>query len=48
MITIDKLFFLIIYKIWLGWRDSNPRMEAPKASALPLGDTPLSSEICGP
>ena len=26
---------------WLGWRDSNPRMSAPKADALPLGDTPL-------
>ena len=26
--------------IWLGWRDSNPRMAAPKAAALPLGDTP--------
>jgi hypothetical protein len=25
---------------WLGWRDSNPRMSAPKADALPLGDTP--------
>ena len=26
---------------WLGWRDSNPRMSAPKADALPLGDTPV-------
>ena len=26
---------------WLGWRDSNPRMPAPKAGALPLGDTPV-------
>jgi hypothetical protein len=25
--------------IWLGWRDSNPRMLEPKSSALPLGDT---------
>ena len=25
--------------IWLGWRDSNPRMLGPKPSALPLGDT---------
>ena len=23
-----------------GWRDSNPRRRAPKARALPLGDTP--------
>ena len=27
--------------IWLGRRDSNPRMSAPKADALPLGDIPL-------
>ena len=26
--------------IWLGRRDSNPRMSAPKADALPLGDAP--------
>src|SRR3989344_2871056 len=25
---------------WLGRRDSNPRMAAPKAAALPLGDSP--------
>ena len=25
---------------WLGWRDSNPRMSAPKTDALPLGHTP--------
>ncbi len=24
----------------LGWEDSNLRMRAPKARALPLGDTP--------
>ena len=29
--------------IWLGWRDSNPRMLVPETSALPLGDTPLVS-----
>ena len=34
-----------IIKIWLGWRDSNPRMLAPKASALPLGDIPLAIQI---
>lgn len=27
-------------QIWLGWRDSNPRMHGPKPCALPLGDTP--------
>ena len=26
--------------IWLGWRDSNPRMTGPEPVALPLGDTP--------
>ena len=30
-----------ICSIWLGWRDSNPRMHGPKPCALPLGDTPL-------
>ena len=29
--------------IWLGWRDSNPRMLEPEPSALPLGDTPRRS-----
>ncbi len=27
--------------IWLGWRDSNPRMPGPEPGALPLGDIPL-------
>ncbi len=27
--------------IWLGRRDSNPRMLGPKPSALPLGHSPL-------
>jgi len=26
---------------WLGMRDSNPRMSAPKADALPLGESPM-------
>ena len=30
-----------ICSIWLGWRDSNPRMLVPETSALPLGDTPI-------
>ena len=34
-----------IRSIWLGWRDSNPRMSAPKADALPLGDIPLALQI---
>ncbi len=28
---------------WLGRRDSNPRMTAPEAVALPLGDSPMYS-----
>ena len=28
-------------KEWLGRRDSNPRMTAPEAVALPLGDSPM-------
>ena len=27
---------------WLGRRDSNPRMSAPKTDALPLGDAPTT------
>ena len=27
--------------MWLEWLDSNQRMSAPKADALPLGDTPI-------
>src|SRR5204863_7773740 len=30
--------------IWLGRKDSNLRMAAPKAAALPLGDAPLCSK----
>ena len=30
-----------VLQIWLGWRDSNPRMHGPKPCALPLGDTPM-------
>lgn len=31
---------VIISDRWLGRRDSNPRMVAPEATALPLGDSP--------
>lgn len=31
----------LLRSIWLGWRDSNPRMLVPETSALPLGDTLL-------
>ena len=30
--------------MWLGWLDSNQRMSAPKADALPLGDTPINED----
>ena len=32
----------VVLQIWLGWRDSNPRMSAPKTDALPLGDIPIA------
>ncbi len=32
----------MIFKEWLGWEDSNPRMAGPKPAALPLGYTPLN------
>ena len=31
----------VLVQNWLGWLDSNQRMSAPKADALPLGDTPI-------
>lgn len=31
---------------WLGRRDSNPRMPAPEAGALPLGDSPMPGHRC--
>ena len=27
--------------IWLGMRDSNPRMPGPEPGALPLGESPI-------
>ncbi|MDQ5943363.1 MAG: hypothetical protein QG675_131 [Patescibacteria group bacterium] len=38
----EKELEMLLRSIWLGWRDSNPRMAAPKAAALPLGHTPTS------
>ena len=34
----------VVLQIWLGWRDSNPRMHGPKPCALPLGDTPINGK----
>lgn len=31
-----------VHSSWLGRRDSNPRMSAPKTDALPLGDAPAT------
>ena len=31
----------VLSKFWLGRLDSNQRMSAPKADALPLGDAPI-------
>ena len=32
---------VLYFQIWLGRRDSNPRMSEPKSDALPLGDAPI-------
>ena len=29
-----------VLQIWLGMRDSNPRMPGPEPGALPLGESP--------
>ena len=34
----------LLRSIWLGRRDSNPRMPVPKTGALPLGDAPIFSQ----
>ncbi len=39
--TLEGLTLLI----WLGWRDSNPRMPGPKPGALPLGHIPLLNSL---
>lgn len=31
-----------VRSVWLGRRDSNPRMPGPKPGALPLGHVPLN------
>lgn len=31
--------------LWLGMRDSNPRMHGPKPCALPLGESPTTVKI---
>jgi site-specific DNA recombinase len=42
--TVNKPFDVLMkcekHSDWLGMRDSNPRMSAPKADALPLGESP--------
>ena len=39
----DFLFDINQYKNWLGRQDSNLRMAAPKAAALPLGHAPIQT-----
>ena len=34
-----------IYQLWLGMRDSNPRMVGPEPTALPLGESPTARFI---
>jgi hypothetical protein len=34
----------LVHFIWLGRRDSNPRMPVPKTGALPLGDALLTCQ----
>lgn len=37
----EKDINMSLRSIWLGRRDSNPRMPVPKTGALPLGDALL-------
>ena len=36
----EKELEMLLRSIWLGRRDSNPRMHGPKPCALPLGHSP--------
>ena len=36
----DSKIKALLRTLWLGRRDSNPRMPGPKPGALPLGDVP--------
>ena len=33
------------FLLWLGMRDSNPRMVGPEPTALPLGESPTAGYI---
>ena len=34
----------LCFKVWLGWEDSNLRIQVPKTCVLPLDDTPIFFE----
>jgi hypothetical protein len=38
----DEDLMMAMRSIWLGRRDSNPRMPVPKTGALPLGHAPIT------
>ena len=41
----EKELEMLLRSIWLGMRDSNPRMHGPKPCALPLGQSPITRLI---
>ncbi len=41
----EKEINMSLRSIWLGMRDSNPRMPGPEPGALPLGQSPTLSFI---
>jgi hypothetical protein len=38
---MKKAQIIALNTIWLGMRDSNPRILVPETSALPLGESPI-------
>ena len=34
----------LLRSLWLGMRDSNPRMPGPEPGALPLGQSPIITD----
>jgi hypothetical protein len=43
--VVTSFFPICNAGLWLGWQDSNLRMPASKAGALPLGDTPAARPV---
>ena len=41
LLALCSLRHALCFKVWLGWEDSNLRIQVPKTCVLPLDDTPI-------